>query len=51
MDELLYRLTYLLPYKLRYWIVIRAAADATTGEWGHTEAPGVNIIQILERMK
>lgn len=44
-------LTNLIPYRLRYWIVIRAAADATTGKWGHVEAPAVNIMQVLERMK
>ena len=40
-----------LPYKVRYWVVIRAWADATQGEWSHVEAPGVLGVDMLKRMK
>jgi hypothetical protein len=46
-----YTLARLIPYKLRYYVVINAAADATTGEWSHVESTAVNIADILKRMK
>lgn len=37
-----------IPYKLRYWIVIRAFADAT----GHDRSPDeVRFREVMERMK
>jgi hypothetical protein len=46
-----YKLARLIPYKLRYYVVINAACDATTGEWSHVEAPAVNVSDMLKRMK
>jgi hypothetical protein len=46
-----YKLARLVPRKLRYYVVINAAADASTGEWSHVEAPAVTIADILKRMK
>lgn len=40
-----------LPYWLRYWVVIHAGVDATTGKYGHQEVPAVTLPQILARMK
>jgi hypothetical protein len=46
-----YALARMLPYKLRYYVVVNAGCDATTGEWGHIETPSVTIFDILKRMK
>lgn len=51
MDRLLMRLARLIPWKLRYWVVINAWADATQGRWSHVEAPGVTVHEALERMR
>jgi len=40
-----------IPYKLRYWTVIRAWADASSGKYGHVEAPAVLVADALNRMK
>jgi hypothetical protein len=42
---------HVLPYKLRYWTVIRAAADATSGKWGNIEPSTVTAFEVLDRMK
>lgn len=46
-----YRLARLIPYKLRYYVVINAGVDATTGRWSGVDSPGVTIAEMLERMK
>jgi hypothetical protein len=46
-----YKLARMLPYRLRYYVVINAASDATTGEWSNVEAPAVTINDVLKRMK
>lgn len=46
-----YMLARLVPRKLRYYVVINAACDATTGEWSNVEAPAVTISDILRRMR
>jgi hypothetical protein len=40
----------LLPYRVRYWVVIRAGGDASTGIWRDEETPGVTITDALIRM-
>jgi hypothetical protein len=46
-----YKLARLIPYKLRYYVVINAACDATAaGEWS-LEAPAVTVSDMLKRMK
>jgi hypothetical protein len=51
LEKLWYTLAGWLPYKLRYFVIIRASTDATTGEWSYVEVPGVTITELLERMK
>lgn len=41
----------LLPYRIRYWVVIRAWADATPGRWSSTESPGITAEVLLKRMR
>ena len=43
-------LAWRLPYRLRYWVTIRAFADATTGEYAHVFASEVTQAQVLQRM-
>ena len=50
-DNVMYWLTTFVPYPVRYWIVIRAWADATSGEYGHQEVHSVNMKDVLDRMK
>lgn len=50
LDGLARLVVKLLPYRVRYWTVIMAAAKATTGPYSHEEAPGVTITKILQRM-
>jgi hypothetical protein len=40
-----------IPYRIRYWVIILAWADATQGQWSDQEVPGVYAHQLLERMK
>jgi hypothetical protein len=40
-----------IPYKVRYWVIMLAWADATQGEWSDQEVPAVTPFQLLERMK
>jgi len=40
----------MLPRKLRYWAVIDAAAFATTGKYGDTEAPAMALDTFLRRI-
>lgn len=42
---------FLLPYHVRYWVVIRAVADATQGEWSDQEVPALKAMDVLARMK
>lgn len=41
----------LLPYRVRYWVVIRAWADATQWEWSNVDATTVTAKELLDRMK
>jgi hypothetical protein len=41
----------LLPYRIRYWVVIRAWAEATQGRWTSQEPPSVTAHEILRRMR
>lgn len=38
-----------LPHEVVMWATIRASSNATTGPWGHEEAPGVTLDKILKR--
>jgi hypothetical protein len=49
--KLPFMLARLVPYKLRYYVVLNAACDSCTGEWSHVEAPAVTISDMLQRMK
>lgn len=42
-------LAWRLPRRVVYWAMIRGAAHATTGPWGHEETPGVTITELLQR--
>jgi hypothetical protein len=41
---------HLVPYRVRYWIVIRAGADASTGEWSSQKVPDLTVMDTLKRM-
>jgi hypothetical protein len=45
------RLARALPARLRYWAVIVAAAEATTGKYGATEVPALTIADLLQRIE
>jgi hypothetical protein len=40
-----------LPRRLRYWTVIVAGAEATTGEWADTEVPALLLPDLLKRIE
>lgn len=46
-----FKLARLVPFKLRYYIVLNAAVDASTGQWSRVESPGVTIADMLQRMR
>jgi hypothetical protein len=39
-----------LPRRLRYWAVIVAGAEATTGQWSETEVPALTVTDVLKRI-
>lgn len=40
-----------LPRELVYHAVIRCFAHGTTGQYGHTEAPGLTVAEALRRWR
>ena len=50
MDDFWLWLARKLPRRLRYWAVIVAGAEATTGKWGDTEAPALLLPDLLKRI-
>jgi hypothetical protein len=50
MDGLWHKLTFLVPNRLRFWIVVRACADASTGQWSDQEVPELRAMDVLKRM-
>jgi hypothetical protein len=38
-----------MPRRLRYWAVIVAGADATTGKWSATVVPDITFMEVLQR--
>lgn len=41
----------LLPYRIRYWAVVRAWADATQGQWSDQDSTAIRAEQLLKRMR
>jgi len=41
---------HLIPKRLRYWCVIVAAADATTGEYSNTVVPELSMVDMIKRV-
>ena len=50
-DRFMFKLARLVPYKLRYYIVLNAGVDATTGQYGNQIVPELKHFEALERMK
>ena len=40
----------LIPKRIRYWVVLRAGADATMGKWSNVEVPTLKFFEVLERV-
>lgn len=41
---------HVLPHEVRKWVVIRAHADASSGQYGHLHPDDVTAFQLTERM-
>ena len=50
-DKITRWIAWKLPPKVLYWAVIRGYADATTGKYGHREAPAVTFDQVTKSIE
>ena len=50
-DTILCKIARAIPYSIRYWVVINAGVDATTGRWENQIVPELRHHEALERMK
>ena len=51
MDRFWLWLAQRLPRRLRYWSVIVAGAEATTGQYSDTEVPSLTLMEALMRIE
>lgn len=50
-DKVIRFIVWKLPRRFLYWSIIRAWANASTGEWSHVDATAVTVNQMLSRIE
>lgn len=48
-DDLLLKLAHRIPTRLAYWVGVRMAVFATSGQWGNENVPRLLAAQMLDR--
>lgn len=48
-DDIIIRIAAMLPKRLRYWILMLAVRDATTGAFSNTVVPELTAIECCDR--